>query len=198
MPPSLRNRARQAGRTASVGYVKSAPHTLASGPFYAVNTTPTAGCRVNKKKVLAVDDDPGMRELLQSILATEGVEVFTAIDGEDGIQKAFEIKPDLILLDVGMPNVDGLTFCMAIQTITDARKIPIIIITGQTNRDRVPACQKAGADDFLAKPLQIDELLACVGAMFKTSQISDPVDRLHQYILTVRDLRDRSSEGPRL
>jgi two-component system alkaline phosphatase synthesis response regulator PhoP len=153
---------------------------------------------VNKKKVLAVDDDPGMRELLQSILATEGVEVFTAIDGEDGIQKAFEIKPDLILLDVGMPNVDGLTFCMAIQTITDARKIPIIIITGQTNRDRVPACLKAGADDFLAKPLQIDELLACVGAMFKTSQISDPVDRLHQYILTVRDLRDRSSEGPRL
>jgi DNA-binding response OmpR family regulator len=153
---------------------------------------------VNKRKVLVVDDDPGMRELLQSILVTEGVEVFTAIDGEDGIQKAFEIKPDLILLDIGMPHVDGLMFCMAIQTITDAQKIPVIIITGQTNRDRVPACLKAGADDFLAKPLQIDELLACVGAMFKTSQISDPVDRLHQYILTVRDLRDRSSEGTRL
>jgi DNA-binding response OmpR family regulator len=128
---------------------------------------------VNKKKVLVVDDDPGMRELLQSILVTEGVEVFTAIDG------------------------DGLTFCMAIQTISDAQKIPIIIITGQTNRNRVPACLKAGADDFLAKPLQIDELLACVGAMFKTSHISDPVDRLHQYILTVRDLRDRSSEAAR-
>jgi two-component system alkaline phosphatase synthesis response regulator PhoP len=152
---------------------------------------------VNKKKVLVVDDDPGMRELLQSILVTEGVEVFTAIDGEDGIQKAFEIKPDLILLDIGMPNVDGLTFCMAIQTISDVQKIPVIIITGQTNRNRVPACLKAGADDFLVKPLQIDELLACVGAMFKTSHISDPVDRLHEYILTVRDLRDRSSEGAR-
>ena len=152
---------------------------------------------MNKKKVLVVDDDPGMRELLQSILATEGVEVFTAIDGEDGIQKAYELKPDLILLDVGMPNVDGLTFCMAIQTISEAQKIPIIIITGQTNRNRVPACLKAGADDFLVKPLQIDELLACVGAMFKTSHIADPVDRLHQYILTVRDLRDRSSEEVR-
>jgi DNA-binding response OmpR family regulator len=153
---------------------------------------------VNRKKVLVVDDDPGMRELLQSILATEGVEVFTAIDGEDGIQKAIEFKPDLILLDIAMPNVDGLTFCMAIQTISNAQKIPIIIITGQANRNRVPACLKAGADDFLAKPLQIDELLACVGAMFKTSHISDPVDRLHQYILTVRDLRDRSSEAARL
>jgi len=124
--------------------------------------------------------------------------VSTAIDGEDGIQKAFELKPDLILLDIGMPNVDVLTFCKAIQTISDAQKIPIIIITGQTYRNRVPACLKAGADDFLVKPLQIDELLACVGAMFKTSHMSDPVDRLHQYILTIRDLRDRSSEEPRL
>ena len=153
---------------------------------------------MNTKKVLVVDDDPGMRELLQSILATEGVEVFTAIDGEDGIQKAFELKPDLILLDVGMPNVDGLTFCNVIQTISDTQKIPIIIITGQTNRNRVPACLKAGADDFLAKPLQIDELLACVGAMFKTSHISDPADRLRQYMLTIRDLRDRSVEEARL
>ena len=153
---------------------------------------------MNNKKVLVVDDDPGMRELLQSILATEGVEVFTAIDGEDGIQKAFELKPDLILLDIGMPNVDGLTFCKAVQTISDTRKIPIIIITGQTYRNRVPACLKAGADDFLVKPLQIDELLACVGAMFQTSHMADPVDRLQQYILTIRDLRDRSSEEPRL
>jgi two-component system alkaline phosphatase synthesis response regulator PhoP len=126
---------------------------------------------------------------------TEGVEVFTAVDGEDGIQKAFEIKPDLILLDIGMPHVDGVTFCMAIQTIADAQKIPIIIITGQTDRKRVQACMKAGAEDFLAKPLQIEELLACVGAMFQTSPISDPVERLHEYILTVRDLRDRMSEG---
>lgn len=153
---------------------------------------------MNQKKILVVDDDPGMCELVQSILVTEGVEVFTATDGEDGIQKAFEIKPDLILLDIAMPKVDGVTFCMAIQTIADAQKIPIIIITGQTNRNRVQACMKAGADDFLVKPLQMDELLACVGAMFRTSQISDPVDRLHQYILTVRELRDRSSEGARI
>jgi two-component system alkaline phosphatase synthesis response regulator PhoP len=156
--------------------------------------TVTAGI-VNRKKVLVVDDDPGMCELVQSILVTEGVEVFTATDGEDGIQKAFEMKPDLILLDIAMPKVDGVTFCMAIQTIAQAQKIPIIVITGQTNRHRVQACLKAGADDFLAKPLQMDELLACVGAMFRTSQISDPVDRLHEYILTIRDLRDRSPQA---
>ena len=145
-----------------------------------------------------VDDDPGIRELLQSILTTEGVEVLTAIDGEDGIQKAFELNPDVILLDIGMPNVDGLTFCKAVQTISDTQKIPIIVITGQTYRNRVPACLKAGADDFLVKPLQIDELRACVGAMLRTSQIPYPVDRRHQYILAVGDLRDRSSERVRV
>ena len=153
---------------------------------------------MSQKKILVVDDDPGIREVLQSILVAEGVEVCTAIDGEDGIQKTFQINPDLILLDIGMPHIDGLTFCMAIQTIADAQKIPIIIITGQTNRHRVQACLQAGADDFLAKPLHIGELLACVGAMFQTSQIPDPVDRLRQYMLTVRDLRDRSSETTRL
>jgi two-component system alkaline phosphatase synthesis response regulator PhoP len=152
---------------------------------------------MNQKKVLVVDDDPGIRDVLESILVTEGVEVFTAVDGEDGIQKAFEIRPDLILLDIGMPHLDGVTFCLAIRTIADAQKIPIIIITGKINRKRVQACIKAGAEDFLAKPFQIEELLACVGAMFQTSQISDPVERLHEYILTVRDLRDRMSEGVR-
>ena len=150
---------------------------------------------MNQKKILVVDDDPGMCEVVQSILVTEGPQVFTAVDGEDGVQKAVEIKPDLILLDIGMPKVDGLTFCEAIRATANACKIPIIIITGQTNRDRVQQCLKAGADDFLSKPLQIEELLACVGAMFQTCHIADPVDRLHQYIITVRDLRNHCSQG---
>jgi DNA-binding response OmpR family regulator len=164
---------------------------------YAVKPRSPRGI-VNQKKLLVVDDDPGMCEFVQGILAVEGVEVITAVDGEDGIQKAFELKPDLILLDIAMPKVDGVTFCMAVQTIADVHKIPIIIITGQTHRDRIPSCMKAGADDVLFKPLEVDELRACVGAMLKTSQIPNPIDRLHQYILTVRDLRDRSSEGARI
>jgi DNA-binding response OmpR family regulator len=75
---------------------------------------------------------------------------------------------------------------------------PPFIITGETNRERVQACLKAGADDFLAKPLQMEELLACVGATFQTAQISDPVDRLRQYILAIRDLRHRLSEGTKI
>ncbi|MGD0060071.1 MAG: response regulator [Verrucomicrobiia bacterium] len=153
--------------------------------------------QVSQKKVLVVDDDPGIRDVLQSILVTDGVEVHTASDGEEGLQKAVETNPDLILLDIGMPKVDGLTFCMAVQSMATTRRIPIIVITGQTNSEKARACVKSGADDFLVKPLQIDELLACVEAMFRTSHISDPVDRLHQYIVTVRDLRGRLSEAPK-
>ena len=151
--------------------------------------------QVSQKKVLVVDDDPGIRDVLQSILVTDGVEVHTASDGEEGLQKAVETNPDLILLDIGMPKVDGLTFCMAVQSMVTTRRIPIIVITGQTNSEKARACVKVGADDFLVKPLQIDELLACVEAMFCTSHISDPIDRLHQYIVTVRDLRGRLSEA---
>lgn len=150
---------------------------------------------MSQKKVLVVDDDPGIRDVLQSILETDGVEVLTASDGEEGLQKAVETNPDLILLDIGMPKVDGLTFCMAVQSMAITRRIPIIVITGQTNSKKARTCVKAGADDFLVKPLQIDELLACVEAMFRTSHIPDSVERLHEYIFTVRDLRGRLSEA---
>lgn len=150
---------------------------------------------MNRQKVLVVDDDPGMREVLESILVTENVEVCTAVDGKDAVQKTLAAKPDLILLDIGMPKLNGLTFCKAIRAGKDTRNTPIIIITSLTAPGRLEECMEAGADDFVGKPFQVEDLLYRVRAMLKTAEIPDHVERINQYILAVHDLRERAANN---
>ncbi|MGO9243387.1 MAG: response regulator [Verrucomicrobiia bacterium] len=150
---------------------------------------------MNRRKVLIVDDDPGMREVLESILVTENVEVCMAVDGRDAVQKTLALKPDLILLDIGMPKLNGLTFCKAIRAGTETRNTPVIIVTSLTAAGRLEECMDAGADDFIGKPFQVEDLLNRVRAMLKTADVSDHVERLNQYILAVRDLRDRAASN---
>ena len=144
---------------------------------------------------MVVDDDPGMREVLESILAVENVTVYSAVDGKDAIQKTLSLKPDLILLDIGMPKLNGLTFCKAVRVDAVTRNIPIIVITSFTAKGRLEECMEAGADDFLGKPFPMEELLIRVRAMFKTAHVTDHVERLHQYILAVRDMSERARGG---
>lgn len=151
---------------------------------------------MNPRKVLIVDDDPGMREVLGSILATESVAVHTAEDGKDAVQKTLALKPDLILLDVNMPKLNGLTFCKAVRAGTETRNIPVIIVSSLTAKGRLEECMEAGADDFLGKPFAVAELLLRVRAMFKTAHIQDHVERLHQYILALREMRAASEGKP--
>ena len=150
---------------------------------------------MSPRKVLVVDDDPGMREVLETALATEELEIYTSMDGKDAVQKTLAFKPDLILLDVNMPNLNGLTFCKAIRAGTETRNIPVIIITGLTARGRVEECMAAGADDFLGKPFRVAELLIRVRAIFKTSHITDHGKRIQQYLLTMREMRKHLAEG---
>lgn len=148
---------------------------------------------MNERKVLVVDDDPGMREVLESILVLENTLVYTAVDGKDAVQKTLSLMPDLILLDINMPKLNGLTFCKAIRAGKETRRIPVIVITSLTATGRLEECMEAGADDFLGKPFAMEELLIRVRAMFKTIHVTDHVERLNQYILAVRDLRERAS-----
>ena len=134
-----------------------------------------------------------MREVLESILVLENAMVYTAVDGKDAVQKTLALKPDLILLDISMPKLNGLTFCKAIRAGKETRDIPIIVVTSLTAAGRLEECMEAGADDFLGKPFAMEELLIRVRAMFKTAHVSDHVERLNQYILAVRDMRERTS-----
>ena len=150
---------------------------------------------MNPRKVLVVDDDPGMLEVLKSILAIERVEVYAATDGKEALQKTLSWNPDLILLDIGLPKLNGLTLCKAIRAGKETRNIPIIIVTSFTAPGRLEECMEAGADDFVGKPFRMEDLLVRVRAMFKTAHVTDHVERLNQYILAVRDLREHADGG---
>ena len=113
-------------------------------------------------RLLIADDDPQMVRALRITLAAHGYEVVAAADGAAAIAAAAQTHPDIILLDLGMPRLDGIEVIHALRGWTTA---PIIVVSGRTgSADKVSALD-AGADDFVTKPFQVDELLARLRAL---------------------------------
>ncbi|WP_308195102.1 response regulator [Microbacterium profundi] len=113
-------------------------------------------------KLLIADDDPQMVRALRITLAAHGYEVVAAADGAAAIAAAAQTHPDIILLDLGIPRLDGIEVIHALRGWTSA---PIIVVSGRTgSADKVEALD-AGADDFVTKPFQVDELLARLRAL---------------------------------
>ncbi len=139
--------------------------------------------------VLVVDDDPEMRKLLSEVLASDQLIVHTAVDGKDAIRQTLTLKPAVIILDLCMPKLDGVTFCKAIRTDKEAHDTPIIVVTSLDTREQLEECIAAGADDFIGKPFDVNDLLLRVRAMLKSRHIPDLIERTQHYILTLRELR---------
>ncbi|WP_029261447.1 MULTISPECIES: response regulator [unclassified Microbacterium] len=117
-------------------------------------------------KLLIADDDPQMVRALRITLAAHGYEVVVAADGAAAVAAAAQTHPDLIMLDLGMPRLDGIEVIQALRGWTN---VPIIVVSGRTgSADKVEALD-AGADDFVTKPFQIDELLARLRALSRRS-----------------------------
>lgn len=113
-------------------------------------------------KLLIADDDPQMVRALRITLAAHGYEVVVASDGAAAVATAAQAHPDLIMLDLGMPQLDGIEVIQALRGWTS---VPIIVVSGRTgSADKVEALD-AGADDFVTKPFQVDELLARLRAL---------------------------------
>ncbi|MFY9712451.1 MAG: response regulator [Microbacterium sp.] len=113
-------------------------------------------------KLLIADDDPQLVRALRITLAAHGYEVVTAADGAAAITAAAHAHPDIIMLDLGMPKMNGIEVIHALRGWT---KAPIIVVSGRTgSADKVDALD-AGADDFVTKPFQVDELLARLRAL---------------------------------
>jgi two-component system, cell cycle sensor histidine kinase and response regulator CckA len=113
-----------------------------------------------KASILAIDDDSGTRQLLEDVLALEGYEVRTADTGELGLSLAVADPPDLILVDIRMPGMDGPEFCRRIKRAPLGRHIPIMILSGLRDRKEQLAAFEAGAVDFVLKPFHRKVLLA--------------------------------------
>ena len=113
-------------------------------------------------KILIADDDPQIVRALRITLRASGYDVIAAADGATAIQAAIEQKPDLYMIDLGMPNLDGVEVITAVRGWSTA---PILVVSGRTgSADKVEALD-AGADDYVTKPFAIDELLARIRAL---------------------------------
>ena len=128
--------------------------------------SPAEGDR-EPQRILIVDDEPAVREALQRSLAFEGYGTEVAVDGADALEKATAYQPDLVVLDIQMPRMDGLTAARRMRGA--GTTTPILMLTARdTVGDRVTGLD-AGADDYLVKPFELDELFARVRALLRRS-----------------------------
>ena len=121
------------------------------------------------KKILVIDDDPGFLRLVEQVLTGKGYEVLKASNGQEGLRLVFAHKPDLVLLDVVMPKMDGWQTCSRIRDISD---IPVIMLTGQHTAEEDIVCGlDYGADGYLIKPVGNRELVARVRAVLRRAEM---------------------------
>src|SRR3954462_5583602 len=120
------------------------------------------------ERILIIEDELPMRTALHDVLAGERYRVLTASDGETGLSRALKEKPDLILLDIMMPRLDGFALCAELRRL--GHTMPVLMLTAKGMvRDRVTGLD-CGADDYLVKPFSTDELLARVRALLRRVQ----------------------------
>jgi len=119
------------------------------------------------EKVLVIDDDSGLLTLLRLGLEREKFQVVTANSGKEGLRKAYEARPDVIILDIAMPEMDGWLTCQRLRNMCDT---PIIMLTARTDRADVLKGLSLGADDYLTKPCSFDELKARIHTVLRRAQ----------------------------
>jgi DNA-binding response OmpR family regulator len=117
------------------------------------------------ERILVIEDETAMRTALTDLLASEGYRALSAADGERGLERALAEKPDLIVLDIMMPKLDGFALCAELRRL--AVPVPVLMLTAKGQvQDRVTGLD-AGADDYLVKPFSTEELLARVRALLR-------------------------------
>jgi DNA-binding response OmpR family regulator len=115
-----------------------------------------------KIRFLVVDDSDIVRQSLRNFFADYNIEVITCYDGLEGIQKASEFKPDLIFLDLMMPNFDGIKMLQVLKVVEELKNIPVIVISGNTSKTNVITSLEAGAEKVIPKPLEKEVIINCV------------------------------------
>ena len=115
---------------------------------------------MTEKKILVIDDDPIMLDILKTFLRSQGFGVETALDGVEGLSRVENYRPNLILLDVMMPKMDGYTFIRELRKNEKFRDMPVVVLTGREMMREM--FMQEGVLDYVMKPFQAEELLAII------------------------------------
>ncbi len=126
-----------------------------------------------KKRVLLIEDDPSSVRLVSYTLEQEGYEVLTAMNGLDGLKKAREEAPDLLVLDVMLPGLDGFEVCRRLRADEQTAGLPVLMLSAKAQEIDKTTGLKVGADDYLAKPADPSEIMARVANLLamKTTRV---------------------------
>lgn len=130
-------------------------------------------------QVLVIEDDCAVAELYREVLTRAGLEVSLACDGEDGVEKALLHPPDLVLLDLSLPNLDGVEVCKRLKAEPATHLVPVLILSGSDPMDRRLGAWEAGADEYLMKPVRAVDLIARVRSLLRMKGILDELDSAH-------------------
>lgn len=130
-----------------------------------------------KQKILIVDDEPDIRELIEYNLKKEGYQVFTASNGQEGVSEAKRSHPDLIILDIMMPKMDGIEACRILRTMNEFKNTFMVFLTARSEEYSEIAGFNVGADDYIAKPIKPRALVSRINAILRrNSQPEEPID----------------------
>ena len=133
-------------------------------------------------KILIADDNEANRELIEAYLAGMDAEIEIAVDGQDTLDKIAAFKPDLVLLDVMMPKLNGFEVCQQIKSDDATKQTMILMVTALNELGDIERAVNAGTDDFLSKPVNRIELIKRVENMLRHKDTVDELERLRNYI----------------
>jgi CheY-like chemotaxis protein len=142
-----------------------------------------------RAKILIVDDEAAIREYEATLLGELGHEVLAAADGVEALRLAREKQPDLALLDIMMPELSGIEVCRQLRADPRTRDIRVIVVSAVDAKRALEESIIAGADDFLAKPINALELMVRVRSILRVRNIPDEEERLEAYVKNLQAMR---------
>lgn len=145
-------------------------------------------------RVLIVDDNAQNLELLQAFLETLPVQVFTAVDGLDCLEKVQQFSPDLILLDIMMPRMSGFQVCKKLKSDPATRDIQILVVTALNELGDIEQATECGTDDFVSKPVNKFELLTRVKSLLRVRHLKSELERALSYLNEVDQEEETSND----
>ena len=152
----------------------------------------------SRPNVLIVDDNPGVTRFFERLLEPHGYAVHVAHDGNEAFEAVSSLNPDVVLLDVMMPGMDGFEVCQRLKGDRATRLIPVVLITSLNDNEARVKGLDCGADDFLTKPVDANELLARVRSLIRMKRYTDDLDSAASIITTLAvmiEARDGNTEG---